>query len=555
MKEKMLVRPVFCDTCGGTLKYGQDGKRAVCPFCGNTYNFEDGKGEALSLALSRANSYRLNCDFDEAVREYTLITERCPEDAEAWWGLALSKYGIEYVPDEASGKLAPTFHCCPSASFTEDESYLNAIKYAGADTAEAYRAKAEQIESIRQAICSRMAAGRTCDVFLCYRACGADGAPSEESTIARTIREELSRRGISVFSYEEQTKGLEFAAREQLIYAALHTCRFFILIACSTENIAYPAVKNVWSRFRERAYEERLSAAYCAVFKNISPAELPSFLRVQGIDLAKYPAGGYEIEIADNLSARFSAAMPHRIRTATKDDGEKIYTVLAEGRAALAREDYVGAAVAFSRAIELDGDNGEAWLGALLAELEIKEIKNERKLAVDIINKLWASGSSVAECRERLARNESILFTLSSPYYKNAVKYTTAGMARTLTAAKSRVMDIADKCTASLKLSLGQCMARENSKDEFFEGASRSQGGYNYSSEYGRTGSSSYGRTSSSGSAASFIGGAMAGGLLGLLLGGRRNRPPHYGFTSPHRPKRPPRNFRPHGSHGPRGLW
>ena len=103
MKANNDVRPVFCDTCGGPLRYSQVGLEATCPYCGNRYNFRGGKSQALSLALSRANSYRLNCDFDEAIREYTLITERNPDDAEAWWGLALSKYGIEYVPDPRTG--------------------------------------------------------------------------------------------------------------------------------------------------------------------------------------------------------------------------------------------------------------------------------------------------------------------------------------------------------------------------------------------------------------------------------------------------------------------
>ena len=69
MKDKNNALPILCDTCGGPLRYSSDGLEAACPYCGNRYNFRGGRSEALSLALSRANSYRLNCDFSEAERE------------------------------------------------------------------------------------------------------------------------------------------------------------------------------------------------------------------------------------------------------------------------------------------------------------------------------------------------------------------------------------------------------------------------------------------------------------------------------------------------------
>ena len=103
MKDKNNALPILCDTCGGPLRYSSDGLEAACPYCGNRYNFRGGRSEALSLALSRANSYRLNCDFSEAEREYSLILERNPQDAEAHWGMVLSK--DLYVGSDVEGKV------------------------------------------------------------------------------------------------------------------------------------------------------------------------------------------------------------------------------------------------------------------------------------------------------------------------------------------------------------------------------------------------------------------------------------------------------------------
>ena len=108
MRDKKYAYPAVCPTCGGPLTYSADGLEASCPFCGNRYNFRGGKTEAVLLALSRADAYRKNCDFEEAAREYSVILESCPEDAEAHWGLVLSRYGVEYVADENKGGLCPT---------------------------------------------------------------------------------------------------------------------------------------------------------------------------------------------------------------------------------------------------------------------------------------------------------------------------------------------------------------------------------------------------------------------------------------------------------------
>lgn len=553
MKANNDVRPVFCDTCGGPLRYSQDGLEATCPYCGNRYNFRGGKSEALSLALSRANSYRLNCDFDEAIREYTLITERNPDDAEAWWGLALSKYGIEYVPDPRTGMRVPTCHRTVKESILCDESYLNAIKYAAPAQAESYRLKAEQIERLQSGIKSRLAQEESFDVFLCFRSADKNGAPTKERTVARRIYDELTRRGINTFFSEESLKGRLGEDYEPIIYKALYSCRFFILIATSVENVNTAWVKNEWSRFRDRVYEERLSSACCAVFENITPADLPSFLRGQGVNLAKYPAGGYEIEIADALERRFKGFGEERQPQYRADSRDGLNALLDKGRYALTRGDFVSAAAAFSSAIDEDGDCGEAWLGALMAELEVRSIKNEKKFAQEISNRLWSSGTTVAECNRRLAANEHILYALSSPYYKNAVKYSTAAMARTLSGAKSYIMDMADKCNAALKLSLNECASRESAASSAESGYNESyRGGYDdYDYDYDNT-------SNTASNAAAFAGGAIAGGLLGAFLGGRRRRrrpPVHMGFMPPPRPPRPapPRGPRVRPFGGPRG--
>ena len=358
-----------CQTCGGTLEYSADGLSAVCPYCGNKYNFAGAKSEALTLALNRANAMRIACDFDDAIREYKLITDRNPEDSEAWWGLALSKYGIEYMRDSRTGLLVPTCRRTVSGSILGDEYFKNAVKFARPEQAESYRQRAEQIDRLQAAIKRRLAGEEDFDVFLCFRSADKNGAPTRERVIARRIYDELTRRGIRTFFSEVTLKNRLGEDFEPIIYKALYSCKFFILIACSAENINAPWVKNEWSRFRDREEAEHLSGACCAVFDGITPADLPPFLRSQqGVNLAKYPAGGYEIELADSIQARFfrtASAMPERHVSYMGRDASEL---LARAWRDLSGELYESAYTKFLQVLDIAPHSGEAWWGCFLAE-------------------------------------------------------------------------------------------------------------------------------------------------------------------------------------------
>ena len=138
-------------------RVGVFGGRAfgVCPYCGNKYNFAGEKSEALTLALNRANEMRAACDFDDAIREYKLITRGNPRDAEAWWGLALSIYGIEYVRDSRTGTLVPT---CPQNCLPQHiagRKLSQCCKIRGARPGEVYRERAKVIDRLQRAIILR----------------------------------------------------------------------------------------------------------------------------------------------------------------------------------------------------------------------------------------------------------------------------------------------------------------------------------------------------------------------------------------------------------------
>ncbi|MCD7729428.1 MAG: toll/interleukin-1 receptor domain-containing protein [Clostridia bacterium] len=365
----MTSNVLNCQTCGGTLVYSPDGLSAKCPYCGNEYHFKSRKGEALSLALNRANLMRRSCDFDGAITEYNLILSTDGGDAEAHWGLALSTYGIEYVEDSRTKKLIPTCRRTVRQSIFDNPDYVQAIDNADPAQAQAYAAKAKVIDRLQKDIMRRMDEEQDYDVFICFRSADENGLPTRERTIARRIYDELTRRGIKTFFSEVTLKDRIGDDYEPIIYKALYSCKFFILVAVSEQNINSPWVKNEWSRYRDRMAEEGLTGACCAVYEGMSLADFPAFMRsVQGVNLAKYPAGGYEIELADNICRRFGLerTLP-RTYTGYTDKPKDLQTMLERAQLDLDDEIYGAAFEDYQKILNAYPRCGEAWWGCFLA--------------------------------------------------------------------------------------------------------------------------------------------------------------------------------------------
>ncbi len=493
-----------CESCGGALVYAEDGKSAKCPFCGNVYHFKAEKSEALVLALNRANEYRLKNDFDGAITEYKLVTERNPEDSEAYWGLAISTYGIEYVEDPRTKKRIPTCRRTVQKSILEDENYLKARENATEEQKEIYERKAGIIDRLQRNIKRRLEEEEDYDVFISFKSTDEDGNPTKERGVARRIYDELEKRGIKTFFSEVTLRDRIGEDYEPIIYKALYSCKFFILVAASEENMNSAWVKNEWSRFRDRVFDENLTGAGCAVFEGISPSVLPAFLRGQGINLAKYPAGGYEIEIADALSAKFGLthkndeaeeirrqieeqkkafeeqqrALEERLKnvaaTATPAAGASatVNSLLKRAKQESESGDYEAAQNYYNKVLDADPENAEAWLGLFYASNRVKDAEGigdiaEGKLAekvpvrtstplskdsLESLNEKLAALKGTAEDCDRCAsiNKQYVGKMLGGKYFVNAEKYATANTREEVLLLREAFMALLNEKNAAL---------------------------------------------------------------------------------------------------------
>ena len=467
-----------CETCGGVLNYAADGKSAVCPFCGNEYFFKEEKSEALILALNRANAYRLANDFDGAITEYKLVAERNPSDAEAFWGLAISTYGIEYVEDPRTKKRVPTCRRTVIKSILEDENYIKALENASDEQKEVYERCAAVIDRLQKNIKRRLEDEEDFDVFISFKSTDENGNPTKERGVARRIYDELTKRKIKTFFSEVTLRDRIGEDFEPIIFKALYSCKFFILVAASEENMNSAWVKNEWSRYRDRVFDENLSGAGCAVFDGIKPSALPAFLRGQGINLAKYPAGGYEIEIADALSLKFGLtkkndeaeeirrqieeqkrafeeqqkALEEKLKAVSSSSaapvsgaGATVNSLLMRAKQESENGDFAKATSYYNKVLDADPINFEAWLGLFFVTQNTTEEKG-------LLFK--KESTNAAQFYESEKENERLLSTMKNKYFLSAKKYADSEQSARLSVVENRAKKEKEQIKTAMALNL-----------------------------------------------------------------------------------------------------
>lgn len=142
---------IKCKMCGGDIQFNPGDSCGQCDHCGCTTTFPKMPDEQRANLFNRANHFRRQCEFDKAMAAYEHILEEDSTDAEAHWGIVLSKFGIEYVEDPVTHERIPTCHRAQVISILTDEDYLNALKYASDTQArEIYEKEAKRIAEIQK---------------------------------------------------------------------------------------------------------------------------------------------------------------------------------------------------------------------------------------------------------------------------------------------------------------------------------------------------------------------------------------------------------------------
>lgn len=359
-----------CKMCGGNLEVQEGMTVCECEYCGSTQTVPSLDDEKKITLFTRANRLRSACEFDKASGVYeSIVTEFC-EEAEAYWGLILCKYGIEYVDDPKTAKKIPTCHRSSFDNVMDDENFEMVMEYSDPTSRAVYREEAKAIEELRMGIIEVSSKEAPYDIFICYKETDAMGERTIDSVLAQDVYDVLTEKGYRVFfsciSLEDKL-GQEY---EPYIFAALNSAK--VMLAFGTDYEYYNAVwvKNEWSRFLS-LIEKGEKKTLIPCFKGIDAYDMPrEFARLQAQDMGKVGAIQDLVRgIGKILGAK--TTQPSGVSDVLSAEG---FALTKRGNMALEDGDFERAEGYFERALDANPSDAYAYLGKFLAFYGLKSL-------------------------------------------------------------------------------------------------------------------------------------------------------------------------------------
>lgn len=361
-----------CKRCGGGLNITEADKVVECEYCGTTQTVPSADNEKKMTLFNRANRLRLKNEFDKAAALYEQLIAEFPEEAEAYWGLCLCNWGIEYVDDPATGEKKPTCHRASFESLMKDENYLLAMEYADVTAQRVYRREAQEIDRLNDAILSVSRNEKPYDVFICYKEkTDENGMRTHDSVLAQDIYDALTANGLKVFFSRISLEDKLGRQYEPYIFAALNSAKVMLAIGTKYEYFQAAWVKNEWSRFLRLAAKDR-SKVLIPCFCDMDPDDLPDeFKGLQAQDLGKLGAVQDLVRGVGKLLAKDApkdgdvqqAAVSNPAAATVQSLLKRAFMFLEDGEWDSANE-YA------EKVLDIDPENGEAYLAKAMSDLK-----------------------------------------------------------------------------------------------------------------------------------------------------------------------------------------
>ena len=275
-----------CKMCGGVLEVNNE-TVATCSYCGTQQTLPRLDDEKRAQLYDRANYFRRENEFDKAMGIYEMILSDEKTDSEAYWGIVLCRYGIEYVEDPRSHRRIPTVNRAQFTSVFDDEDYKKAIENADSLQKGVYESEAEVIDKIQKGILALSSKEEPFDVFICYKETDNQGNRTQDSVYAQDIYNALVKEGYKVFFSRITLEDKLGSAYEPYIFAALQSAKVMLVVGTTKDNFNAVWVKNEWSRYLSliKAGKEK---TLIPLYKDMSPYEMPEeFQYLQSQDMGK----------------------------------------------------------------------------------------------------------------------------------------------------------------------------------------------------------------------------------------------------------------------------
>lgn len=360
-----------CKMCGGSLEVQKGQTICECEYCGTKQTVSAIDDEVTTNLYNRANNLRIKSEFDKAQEIYEKIVAKNPNEAEAYWGIVLCKYGIEYVEDPNTYRRVPTCHRTQLESVLTDVDYLSAVENADSNQRLIYEQEAKEIDKLQKDILSIVHNEKPFDVFICYKETDENGKRTVDSALANDIYYQLTQEGLKVFYAAitlENKLGQEY---EPYIFSALNSAKVMLVVGTKPENFNAVWVKNEWSRYLKLMNNDR-SKTLIPCFRDMDAYDLPDeFSHLQAQDMSKI---GFINDVVRGIKKLIAPAKEQPTNTVVVESNntdiapllKRVFIFLEDGN-------WKDADEYCERVLDLDPENAEAYLGKLMAEQRVKK--------------------------------------------------------------------------------------------------------------------------------------------------------------------------------------
>jgi len=365
-----------CKICGGDIQATDGTAYGTCASCGTTSTLPKVSDERKANLFNRANHFRQQNDFDKAVQAYENILNDDGDDAEAHWGVVLSRYGIEYVEDPATHQRVPTCHRVQSESILKDADYLETLQHAPDEyTKSLYEEEAKKISEIQKGILAISNKEQPYDVFICYKETTDGRSRTKDSTIAQDIYYELTKDGYKVFFAKitlEDKLGQQY---EPYIFSALNSAKVMLVIGTKKQHFEAVWVKNEWSRFLAIMKKDR-SRLLIPCYRDMDAYDIPDELsNLQSQDMSKV---GFMQDILRGVKKVLDASKstektPSATAAGTAPAAPGVESLMKRGKLFLEDSDWKQADEYFDKVLDIDPEYAPAYVGKLCVELEVEQ--------------------------------------------------------------------------------------------------------------------------------------------------------------------------------------
>ena len=373
---------VQCKMCGYMVDLQEGATVGECPACGSVTTFPKLSSEHAEQLYARAEHYRQANDFDKALGAYEAIVNENPEDAEAYWGMVLSRYGIEYVEDPLSHERVPTCHRVQYDSILADGDYKSALEHADGSSREIYETEAKRIAEIQKGILSISSQEKPFDVFICYKETTDGGSRTKDSVVAQDIYYQLTNAGYKVFFARITLEGKLGQQYEPYIFAALNSAKVMLVVGSKKEYFNAVWVRNEWSRYLALMKRDR-SRLLIPCYKDMDAYDIPEELSMlQSQDMSKI---GFIQDLLRGIGKVLGGDKKAGGAAAQSGQGGLAVAALLKRTAIfLETGDFQQAQEYCNKVLDKDPENAEAYLYLMLAKNRLTAVDELCRLPFEI---------------------------------------------------------------------------------------------------------------------------------------------------------------------------